>query len=490
MLALCYDSLSAPSVIVSEAAPLPNTWTPDYRRMTSRLAESFTENVDGSWVLRLRAGVRSGDGNELTANDIKWTFDQAFARQSVGAYRWGQIAGLAEPTDLQVLDSRSLRFKLRTPNPNAAAFLFGGAPPIFDSSSVLAHANEKDPWGADWMSDGHVAGFGPYTLAERAPDHLRFTARADYWAGTPPIATIAVDRVDSRAEALDALDASEPTYVVGLRPDEVRTLRERDDVVLSASWSGHAYLAMSFDLPPFDDRRVRHALSYATPYDEVIEKGLLGLGRRWRGPISSFDPWHTDRSWHYEADASKARALLRDAGYAQGLSLALYLSMRDDLVRIAELLRASYADVGIELEIRDILDVTPGWSPSFVLRTECGHNLHEPVYDIAHDYIPIQPVVLDPAGKLVIESWLPGYANSESFDELYRGILLAPSAAEREERTRRMQDEIIGFAPFIYLAENVHVNAANVHVSSWMRDPENRLVQALHFQNCNTSYIG
>jgi ABC-type transport system substrate-binding protein len=490
VLALCYDSLAAPSSRVGQRAPLPGTVTPDYSRMIPRLAESFSENADGSWSLRLRTGVLSHDGNELSADDIKWTFDQAFARQSVAAYRWGQIAGLAGPSDLQVVDKRTLRFELRAPNPNMAAFLFGGAPPILDSTAGRAHITEKDPWGVDWISSGNVAGFGPYAIEEMTRDSMRFQARNDYWAGTSPVSTVTVVRVDSRADALDALDSDEPVYVVGLRPDEVQGLRGRDDLVLSASWAGHAYLGMSHHLAPFDDVRVRHALSHATPYDDVIDRGLLGLGRRWRGAISSYDAWHTDRPWHYDTDEKKAKELLRLAGYGQGLSLALYLPVRQDLERIGEILRVAYARVGVELELRDLSDVTPGWNPAFVLRTECGHNFNEPVYDLAHDYIPTQPVMPTSAGKVVVETFLPGYSQARTFDDMYRSVLLAPSAAEREQRAINMQEAVIEFAPFVYLAENMHVNVGNRHVSPWMRDHTSRPVQALQFQNCNTGYIG
>ena len=490
VLALCYDSLAAPSARAQQGGPLPGIVTPDYGQMIPRLAESFSENADGSWSLRLRSGVRSHGGNELSADDIKSTFEQAFARESVAAYRWGQIAGLAGPGDVQVVDKRTVRFNLRTPNPNVTAFFFGGAPPVLDSVALRAHATDKDKWATEWISSGQVAGFGPYAIEELSNDKLRFRARTDYWAGASPVSEVVVERVDSRADALRELNSSEPVYVAGLRPDEVRGLQSHNDLFISASWAGHAYLGMSHHLPPFDDVRVRHALSYATPYDDVIEKGLLGLGRRWRGAISAYDVWHTDRSWHYDSDLKKAKELLREAGYADGLSLVLYLSMRQDLVRIAELLRTAYARIGVDLEPRNILDVTPGWNPAFVLRTECGHNFNEPVYDIAHDYIPIQPVVPGASGKVVVASWLPSYADSQSFDEMYRDILLATNGAERKQRTLSMQEALIEFAPFVYLAENVQVNVGNRHISPWMRDHESRPVQALQFQNCNTGYIG
>lgn len=490
VLAFCYESLAAPGPRMEHGSPLGAIVTPDYSMMVPRLAESFGADGDLSWRLRLRSGVRSHDGNELSSRDIKWAFDQAFARQSVAAYRWGQIAGLAGPKSVEILDDLTVRLKLRAPNPNLAPFLFGGTPPILDSTALRAHASDKDAWGADWISSGQVAGFGPYGIADMTPDRLRFAARRDYWAGTPPIDTVVVDRVASRADALSALGSNEPVYVVGLRPDEAQALRGRDDLFLSETWAGHAYLDMSYHLPPFDDVRVRHALSYATPYDEVIRGGLLGLGRRWRGPVPSFDVWHEDRAWHFDTDTEKAKALLRDAGYAQGLSLALYLTKRPDLIRIAEILRAAYARVGIELELRDLLDVTPGWAPALVLRTECGHNFNEPVYDIAHDYVPSSPVVPGRSGKVVAETWNSGHASSPSFNEKYREVLVAPTVGERERRTILMEREILEFAPFVYLAENVHVNAGNRHVSSWMRDFGSRPVQALSFQNCGTSYIG
>lgn len=490
ILAFCYDSLAAPGAHSETNGPFRGVVTPDYTKMMPRLAETFGAERDGSWLLRLRAAVRSHAGNTLSPRDIRWAFEQAFSRQSVAAYRWGQIAGLAGAASVEALDERTIRFRLRAPNPNLMPFLFGGTPPILDSTALLAHATDKDPWGADWISAGHVAGFGPYTPSEITPDRLTFASRPDYWAGESPIGRVVVDRVGSRADAIGALGEREPVYVVGLRPDEVRALQPRDDVFLSQTWAGHTYIGMSYHLPPFDDVRVRHALSYATPYDRIVEEGLLGLARRWRGPVTSFDTWHTDKAWHFDTDQQKARALLHDAGYGQGLGVALYLPMRPDLIRIAEILRRAYAEVGVALELRDVLDVTPGWNPAFVLRTECGHNFNEPVYDIAHDYIPSTPVVPGRSGRVVAETWLSGYASSADFNTQYREVLLAPTAHEREQRAIAMQDAILGFAPFIYLAENLHVNAGNRHVSPWMRDFTSRPVQALSFQNCGTSYIG
>jgi hypothetical protein len=73
---------------------------------------------------------------------------------------------------------------------------------------------------------------------------------------------------------------------------------------------------------------------------------------------------------------------------------------------------------------------------------------------------------------------------------MYRGVLHAPSGAERKQRAISMQEAIVEFAPFVYLAENLHVNVGNRPISPWMKDYTSRPVQALQYQNCNTSYIG
>src|SRR5487761_1746417 len=92
VMALCYDSLAGPSVRPGGEG-IFSAVVPDYASMVPRLAESFREDPDGSWLLRLRSGLLSHSRHELTSTDIQWTFERAFMERTAGAYRWG-LGGL------------------------------------------------------------------------------------------------------------------------------------------------------------------------------------------------------------------------------------------------------------------------------------------------------------------------------------------------------------------------------------------------------------
>lgn len=490
LLALCHDSLAAPSGRPDKNELLGKVIAPAYDAMVPRLAEAFTEEGDGSWSLRLRRGVRSQHGNELTTDDVKWAFEKVFALNTHGAYRWGQMGGLDGPDDLDVVDKYTLRFKLRAPNPHLPAFLFCAAPLIVDSAEVRRNSTQSDPWGVGWLSTRQVAGFGPYTLEQFERDRMTFKGRDDYWAGPPPVTSVIVERVKSRAEALAALDQSEPAYVVGLRCDEAIALRGREDVFMSASWGSHAYLGMNYNRAPFNDVRVRQALSYATPYGDVIKDGFLGLARPWRGPIPTYDSWFATSYWQYETNKKRAKELLAAAGYGTGFETALYVPMRPDILRVAEILKAAYMDVGIDVELRDVSKIPGGRYPTFYLRAECGHNINEPVYDIAHDYALIDPILPSAHARGGIDTWVGSYPGSPALEDMLRDVLLAPTSQERLERCVRIQHAIVDFAPVVFLAENLQINAASRAAGEWMVNNQNRVVQALQFQNCGTGYVG
>jgi ABC-type transport system substrate-binding protein len=484
LLALCYDTLAGPSHSASSDGIL----TQDVTRMRPRLAESFEELTDGSWVVRLRPGIKSHAGNELTAESIRWAFEKAFALVTLGSWRWGQIAGVPDAEHVEPTDRHTLRFRLRKPNPYLPAFFFSSTPMIVDASEVASHASPSDPWAVGWL-DEHVAGFGAFSLEDATEERMLFRARADYWAGKPPVSDILVDLIESRAEALDLLDKDDPVLLLGLSCDEMSQLKRRTDTRLIGTWAGHTSLEMGYHRPPFDDIRVRHALSFATPYNEVVQKGFLGFARSWRTPMKNYTPWATDRFWKYETSLERARELLADAGYAGGFQTWLYTPQRRDLLRVAEILKAAYARVGIEIELRDTGLAPAGWVPPLHLRAECAHNMTEPLYDLAHDYAAINPIIPAPGGHVGAPNWLPRYIGSRTLEDSYRAALLAETKEEREQRCVTLQREIIDFAPCVFLAENMQFHAASAACDPWVADLDNNLMQRTLWQVSNSNYL-
>lgn len=487
--ALCYDSLAAPAARFDPSSALPEAIAPVYADMQPRLAESFSETADGTWTVKLREKTLSHAGNELNAEDIKWTFDKVFSLGTTGAYRWGQMAGMRDPSDLEIVDRYTFRIRLRAPNPHLPAFLFCGVPQVVDQAAITAHSTDSDRWGSGWLGAGNIAGHGPYDLAGVDDQSMTFGRRSDYWADEELPETIRVDAYPTRRDALESVDGRTPTYLLGLRSDEALAIRKRSDTTLVASWGAHTYVGMNYNRPPFDDVRVRRALTLAMPYDEVLQRGFLGFARRWRSPLVSYDEWYSPSHWPDETNIEAARDLLAKAGYSGGLSLTLHVPNRPDLVRVGEIIQAAYRAVGIEVELRDTALVPPGFNPTFYIRTECGHNFNEAVYDLAHDYATIHPILPRNNAGGGVDSWLGSYPGAPQREEMFRRVLTAPTAAERKTRVMAMQKSIVDDAPVVFLAELPQISAITRGAERYASDFSNRIVQALQYQNCNSNYL-
>ena len=479
-LALAYDSLAAPRVTTGPDGVL----VPSYASMQPRLALSWEEQPNGDWIVRLRPGVRSHAGNELSAEDIAWVYDKIGAQGVMAAWRWREVIGVQK---VEALDAHTLRYHLRAPYPTFPNWLISVSPNMVDSRAIRAAATAADPWGIAWLN-GHVAGFGAYDLSAMEPDRVAFKPRSDHWSA-PPAADIELQQVATRREAIALLDEARPVVLAGLTADEAVALLGRDDVTVLRTWAGHNSVEIDFTQPPFDDIRVRHALAYATPTERVIEAGMLGQGRPWRSPVKGISQWYSGRAWHYGYDIAKARSLLQEAGYGSGLRSPLYLAQRPDCLRIAEIIAAAWRQAGIELELRDIASVAPGELPVLFLRTECAHNLSEPIYDLAHDYAAMNPIFPLPGGPPHVGNWRPRWKKNPEAITRFAGLLCECDRAAKRQQFDALQDWLTDFGSSVFIAEGQQVMAANRHVPAELLSPDRRFYQALNHQNCTTNYL-
>jgi peptide/nickel transport system substrate-binding protein len=284
-------------------------------RFVGRLAERWSVSADGRTIeMTLREGVRSVAGNFLSAEDVKYTLDRGF--HVAGYYQWtAQVAGLLSNHDVEVLDERTVRFRLAWPSPfflDTRVFPMNG---IFDSRLLRAHATATDPWAEQFVA-ARDAGFGPYTVDEVWPGvGMRFRARADYYRGKP-----AFDQVDYRVmpdadEREHALLAGHFDHALGLAVPQVLRLRSAPHlrVVLGPS-TGVFHLSLQCRGTPFENVRLRRAVAYAIPYEAIVQQVLHGVARPWRGFIPPVVEGYDETGWPYRTDLELARVELDAAG--------------------------------------------------------------------------------------------------------------------------------------------------------------------------------
>jgi peptide/nickel transport system substrate-binding protein len=358
---------------------------PDYTTLVGELAESW-EQDDLEWTFQLREGVVSCAGNELTADDVVWTFERAKSVGGAAPIGWFllNVGSVMDPSplapdatdedralsgEIEKIDDYSFVIRQFEPNqlfPDVLA-IFGLG--IVDSAEALAHATEEDPFAHEWMNNEGAAGFGPYCLASWDKEsEIVFEANPNWTAEglrTPDFQRVRMARVPSPSTRTSSLLSGAADLTTALTSRDFAQIRDEggDQArVLGVLGNENTFVHMNFSVPPFDDVRVRQAIAFAIPYEAIIEAGYFGAAEKWNGIVPPTYPGFVEIDT-YDTDLDRARELLADAGYPDGEGLEqfreafqlYYVSEKQDQLQpIATALQTGLREVGIEIELAPI----------------------------------------------------------------------------------------------------------------------------------------
>lgn len=320
-------------------------------KFTPALATSWETSDDGlAWTFHLREGVKFHDGETLDADAVVRSIDR---HRAIGgaAFIWAPV------TDVVAVDDMTVRFDLAYPAPLdlIAASLYGAwivSPAALDA----AEADES------YFEAGIGAGTGPYTLADYQPDaEVVLSAFPDYWGGWDEpghFQNVVVSIVSDQVLHEQMLLAGEVDLALSLPPTSYASISADPRYAVQTVVTPFNYVGfLNTVRPPLDDVRVRQAISYAIPYDDIIAVGAEGLGTQGRGPVpQGIYPWSEEvPQYHYDPD--KARQLLAEAGHEDGgFTLRLTYAAENAIERgFAPVLADALADIGIRVEIEPLL---------------------------------------------------------------------------------------------------------------------------------------
>jgi ABC-type transport system substrate-binding protein len=296
----------------------------DPDQLQGKLATSWTSSPAGLRVdFTLRQGVRSFFGNELTADDVVWSWEKSAAQRRTGAFI-GRVSNVAS---VEAVDTYTVRFNLSSPSPVLLAALSIYVPSIYDSTEVKKHVSADDPYGAAWLAQ-NTAGFGPYHLESISADEQAvFVANPNYWGEQPFFQRVIYRAVPDAANRTVLLQAGSVDYIENPTFRQIVELRSAPGVkVQSVVGNQQARILMNPNFEPFDDRRVRQAINYALDHEATLRIVFEGLSTQATSPVTPGFACFTDEFWAYDRNLDKARALLADAGHADGLDIELIYS--------------------------------------------------------------------------------------------------------------------------------------------------------------------
>lgn len=332
----------------------------DSDKIAPQLAEKWETSGDGkSITFHLRPGAVFHSGNPVTAEDVKWTLDRVLTVNS-----WTKVllaAGSITKTDqITVVDPLTVRIDLPSPRKIAIPALGTPVAGIIDSKLAKENATENDPWAKDYLAQ-NCAGSGPYTIESFEPlEQIEFK-RFDKWkAGPlPALERVIYRRIESDSTRRSLIESGDADVALSLSRKDVSDLTKSASIniygtaAVSSTWS----VDMNTQEAPFNNRKVREAIAYAIPYEEIVKTAFYGRGVPLIGHKES-DPYPSDYPVPgvYSYDLGKAKQLLAEAGFKDGFKTKLYFNQ--DYVSFAQpmslLIQDSLRKIGIEVEIVNI----------------------------------------------------------------------------------------------------------------------------------------
>ena len=330
-------------------------------------AESWEVSDDGlTYTFTLREGLTWSDGEPVTADDFVFAFRRLMNPETAAEYAYLQYSiknaeaintgdTPVEELGVKAVGERTLEITLERPTP-----YFVSALTHYTAFPIPEHAVEEH--GDDWVKIGNIVTNGPYVPTDWVPGAHVTTEKnpAFHDAENVSIEGAKFFVLEDESAALKRYRAGEFDIMTSFPTDQYAWLQENHPgEARVAPFAGLYYYVMNNQEPPFDDERVRRALSMAVNR-EVIGSQVLGTGEipaySWVPPgMANYgDPATVEwKDTPYGERLEQAKALLEEAGYGADnpLSVQLRYNTNDNHKRVAVAIASMWKPLGVEVEL-------------------------------------------------------------------------------------------------------------------------------------------
>ena len=415
------------------------------------LAESWEVSGDGrTYTFRLRPNAVFHDGKPVTAHDVKYSFERALDPETgsptvdtylddiVGAD--DRLAGRAQEVEgISVVDDRTLTITIKEPR---AYFL---AKLTYPTAFVVDRENIEED-GDQWTREPN--GTGPFRLKEyRIGEVMVLERHADFYL--EPAKVEEVELILSGGSSMAMYENNE-IHITGVGLADIERVTNpsdplNQDLVVAAPSFNITYIGFNVNEPPFDDLKVRQALSMVIDKELIAEEVLVGLVAPAEGILPPGFPGYTGRVQGLEFNVERAKQLLAESQYA------------DELPRIVITIPGTGGSLGLDLEvIRGMWEEQLGVAVEIVQVEWATYldDLHSRKFQ-AFAGIGWQADYPDPQDFLDVLFHSQSQLNSTGYDnpEVDRWLEDARSAGweERVELYRQAEQAILDDAPWVPL---------------------------------------
>lgn len=340
-------------------------------------AESWETSEDGlTWTFHLREGLKWSDGTPLTANDFVYSWKRVCDPMTAAPYAetvLGMVEGFDEAIEgnldalkVEATDDQTLVVTLSAP------CSFFGSLAAFATLSPVQQATVEangDQWAVS--AETYISN-GPFYISEWVPkSYILMSKNPNYWnADAIKLDGIKFNLIEDSNAAYSAYQTGEVLFIKDVPTEEIPSLTGQSDFYVDPI-IGTYYVSLNTQKEPFNDARVRKALSLAIDREYVANTLMQGtyspatnfMGPGWADTDGSafIDNANGGQPYiditNHEANLEEAKKLLADAGYPDGAGLSFTYSTNDAGYHrvVAEYLQQAWAELGINVKV-DIVE--------------------------------------------------------------------------------------------------------------------------------------
>ncbi|MEO4055417.1 glutathione ABC transporter substrate-binding protein [Solibacillus sp. CAU 1738] len=314
------------------------------------LAETWTQVDDLTWEFKLRSGVTFHDGEAFNAEVVKKNFDRVLDPDvaSPRAFLFEMV------TEVKVIDDTTVQFITEYPfSPLLAHLTHNGGGLISPKSIDADYAAIKGDVVAGSVISANPVGTGPFVFGSWTPgNEIKLTKNANYWGTPAHIDSVTFKVVPESATRVAELQSGNAHIIGTVGVNQVAIVNDSGvgsvDETASTSLT---YIGFNTNKAPFDNKLVRQAISKAIDRKTLIDGIYDGFGIPAISPLSPGIFGYTEDVTSMEYNIEEAKALLAEAGYADGFKTTIWTN--DNPVRqdVAIVLQESLKELNIDVSI-------------------------------------------------------------------------------------------------------------------------------------------
>ncbi|MCF3942321.1 glutathione ABC transporter substrate-binding protein [Oceanobacillus alkalisoli] len=429
------------------------------------LAESWEAVDETTWEFKLQEGVTFHDGAEFNAEAVKANFDR-LVDEDIASPR----AFLFEAVEsVEVVDDYTLRINLEYPYAPLLSNLAHSGTAIMSPDVIEEdYAQLEDGGDVDAYINQNPAGTGPFKFDSWTPgESVVLTRNDDYWGETAKLDSATFKVVTEQSARIAELETGVSHVVDAIGPNNISRVEGADGVsVLQEPSVSLSYIGFNVQKEPFDDVRVRQAISMAINKQEIIDGVYNGIGIEAVGPLAPPVFGYDENVSGISHDLEGAKELLAEAGYEDGFSTTIWTNDSEERVDTAIAVQAQLKEIGIDVKIEELewgayLERTAngehdmfilGWS---VVTSDADYGMY-PLFHSSN--------VGEPGNRSFLED--------EELDGVLDDARRATEPEDRQALYSEAQEMLVELAPMLYIHHQDYLFGVSDNVKDFAVDAQ------------------